>query len=43
MERLLPYLRDDQGVQAIGVVGTGWGAWVATRLSSYGEVIFIPH
>lgn len=39
VERLLPYLRDDQGVQAIGVVGTGWGAWVATRLSSYGEVL----
>ena len=43
VERLLPHLRDELGVQAIGVVGTGWGAWVATRLSSYGEVIFIPH
>ena len=27
-----------EGVKAYGVMGTGWGSWVATRLSSYGEV-----
>ena len=26
-------------MQAYGVMGTGWGSWVATRLSSYGEVL----
>ena len=25
-------------MKAYGVMGTGWGSWVATRLSSYGEV-----
>jgi len=39
VDSLLPFLRDQAGVQAIGVVGTGWGSWVATRLSSYGEVL----
>jgi len=39
VEKLLPYLRDEMGIKAIGVVGTGWGSWVATRLSSYGEVL----
>merc|ERR1719369_718295 len=39
VDNLLPYARDQAGVQAIGVVGTGWGSWVATRLSSYGEVL----
>jgi len=38
VDHLLPYLRE-QGVEAIGVLGTGWGSWVATRLSSYGEVL----
>merc|ERR1711936_141814 len=39
VERLLPFLRDQEGVQAYGVMGTGWGSWVATRLSSYGEIL----
>merc|ERR1712179_389524 len=39
VEKLLPYLRDECGAKACGAVGTGWGSWVATRLSSYGEVL----
>jgi len=39
VERLLPFLRDQEGVKAYGVMGTGWGSWVATRLSSYGEIL----
>jgi len=39
VERLLPYLRDDLGVKAIGILGTGWGSYVATRLSSYEEIL----
>jgi len=39
VERLLSFLRDQEGVQAYGVMGTGWGSWVATRLSSYGEIL----
>jgi len=39
IEKLLPYLRDECGAMAYGAVGTGWGSWVATRLSSYGEVL----
>eukprot|EP00092_Neocalanus_flemingeri_P026177 GFUD01028374.1.p1 GENE.GFUD01028374.1~~GFUD01028374.1.p1 ORF type:complete len:1019 (+),score=296.62 GFUD01028374.1:74-3058(+) len=39
VEKLLPYLRDDLAIKAIGVVGTGWGSYVATRLSSYGEIL----
>merc|ERR1712024_206360 len=31
-------MRDELKVQALGAVGTGWGSWVATRLSSYEEV-----
>ena len=33
-----PHKDLQEGVQACGVMGTGWGSWVATRLSSYGEV-----
>lgn len=39
VEKLLPYVRDECGAKACGAVGTGWGSWVATRLSSYGEVL----
>jgi len=39
VEKLLPYCREELGIKAIGAVGTGWGSWVATRLSSYGEVL----
>jgi len=39
VERLLPYLRDDLSIKAIGALGTGWGSYVATRLSSYGEIL----
>jgi len=39
VERLLPYLRSELGVKAIGVLGTGWGSYLATRLSSYEEVL----
>eukprot|EP00090_Calanus_glacialis_P037994 TRINITY_DN6610_c0_g1_i4.p1 TRINITY_DN6610_c0_g1~~TRINITY_DN6610_c0_g1_i4.p1 ORF type:complete len:995 (-),score=266.92 TRINITY_DN6610_c0_g1_i4:2318-5302(-) len=39
VERLLPYLRDDLGIKAIGVLGTGWGSYVATRMSSYEEIL----
>jgi len=38
VEKLWPYMRDELKVQALGAVGTGWGSWVATRLSSYEEV-----
>ena len=31
VEKLWPYMRDELKVQAMGVVGTGWGSWVATR------------
>ena len=31
VEKLWPYMRDELRVQALGVVGTGWGSWVATR------------
>jgi len=36
---LLPKLRDDLAVQAIGVVGVGWGGYLATRLAAYGEIL----
>jgi len=39
VEQLLPWLRDEVGVKAIGVVGTGWGSYLTTRLSGYGEVL----
>lgn len=39
VERLLPYLRDDLGIKAIGVLGTGWGSYIATRMSSYEEIL----
>merc|ERR1712176_1408611 len=39
VEKLWPYMRDELKVRALGAVGTGWGSWVATRLSSYGEVL----
>jgi len=38
VEKLLPYL-SGQGIKAMGVIGTGWGSYVATRLSSYGEIL----
>jgi len=38
VETLFPYIRDTLGAKSIGVVGVGWGAYLATRLSSYGEV-----
>jgi len=37
VENLYPYL-NSAGVKCIGVVGTGWGAYLALRLSSYGEI-----
>ena len=39
VEKLWPHLRDTVGVKAMGVVGTGWGAYIATRLSSYEEFL----
>ena len=39
VEKLWPHLRDNLGVKAMGVVGTGWGAYIATRLSSYEEFL----
>lgn len=39
VERLLPYLRDDLGIKAMSVIGTGWGSYVATRMSSYEEIL----
>jgi len=39
VEKLLPYLRNDLGIKAMGAVGTGWGSYVATRLSSYEEIL----
>ena len=39
VEKLWPHLRDSVGVKAMGVVGTGWGAYIATRLSSYEEFL----
>lgn len=39
VERLLPYLRDDLGIKAMSVLGTGWGSYVATRMSSYEEIL----
>jgi len=38
VDRLLPWL-NEMSVKAVGVVGTGWGSYVATRLCSYGEVL----
>jgi hypothetical protein len=38
VEVLYPYIRDTIGAKSIGVIGVGWGAYLATRLSSYGEV-----
>jgi len=35
----LPYLRDDLGIKAMSVLGTGWGSYVATRMSSYEEIL----
>ena len=31
VEKLWPHLRDELGVRALGVVGTGWGAYIATK------------
>jgi len=39
VEKLLPYLKDTLGIKAISAIGTGWGSYVATRLSSYGEIL----
>merc|ERR1719495_2533188 len=39
VESLLPHLRDNLGVKAFGALGTGWGSYVATRLSSYEEIL----
>jgi len=38
VDYMMPYLRDTLAVKTIGVVGTGWGAYIATRIASYGEV-----
>lgn len=38
VDSLLPWIRDTLDVKSIGVIGTGWGAYVACKLSSYGEV-----
>jgi len=38
VEVLYPYIRDTICAKSIGVIGVGWGAYLATRLSSYGEV-----
>jgi len=38
IDSLLPWIRDTLAVRTIGVVGTGWGAYTACRLASYGEV-----
>jgi len=35
VETLLPWARDELGIKAFGALGTGWGAYVATRISSY--------
>lgn len=37
VEQLLPYARA-QGATAVGCVGTGWGAYLTARLSSYSEI-----
>jgi len=37
VEKLWPHLRDVLQVKAMGLVGTGWGAYIATKLSSYEE------
>jgi len=39
VEKLLPYLKETLGIKAISAIGTGWGSYVATRLSSYGEIL----
>jgi len=38
VETLLPWIRDNLDVRSIGVLGTGWGAYLACKLSSYNEV-----
>jgi len=38
VETLFPWIRDTLGAKSIGVIGIGWGSYLATRLSSYGEV-----
>lgn len=38
VEVLYPWLRDTVEVRCIGLIGAGWGAYVASRLASYGEV-----
>jgi len=38
VESLYPWIRDQIKPKSVGVVGTGWGAYFASRLSSYGEV-----
>jgi len=38
VEKLVPWLSEEVKVKSIGVIGTGWGSYLATRLSSYGEV-----
>lgn len=35
VESLLPWARDHLGVKAFGALGTGWGSYMATRISSY--------
>jgi len=39
VESLLPYLKENLDIKAIGIIGTGWGSYVATRLSSYEEIL----
>merc|ERR1719323_1159896 len=39
VEKLWPHLRDVLQVKAMGVVGTGWGSYIATKLSSYEEFL----
>jgi len=38
VESLVPYIRDTLAVKSVGVVGTGWGAYIAARIASYGEI-----
>jgi len=38
VESLYPWIKETIQPKSIGVVGTGWGAYVATRLAAYHEV-----
>lgn len=38
VESLLPWIRINETFKFIGVLGTGWGTYLAARLSSYGEI-----